>query len=216
MTNFEKKLYWELKNEEHIIQDQWIDFRRNEYKLPDGQTISPVYNYSKHSFSLVVATDKDGKYICVRQYRHGIDEITTEFPAGGIEYAKEGEVADASPQAKESFIGKEPITKENIIATEEEAFEAAKRELREETGYTSDNWTHLLTIPANATISNSNVHIYCATDCTLSAPQELDATEFLNVVTLSETELLSAINGGDFKQALHVLAYYLFKDKFRK
>ncbi|WP_026666686.1 NUDIX hydrolase [Butyrivibrio sp. AE2005] len=202
MTIFEKKLYWELKNEEHIIQDQWIDFRRNEYKLPDGQTISPVYNYSKHSFSLVVATDKDGKYICVRQYRHGIDEITTEFPAGGIEY---------DPH----HIGSS-ITKENIIASEDDAFEAAKRELREETGYTSDNWTHLLTIPANATISNSNVHIYCATDCTLSASQELDATEFLNVVTLSETELLSAINGGDFKQALHVLAYYLFKDKVMK
>lgn len=202
MTNFEKKLYWELINEEHIIQDAWIDFRRNEYKLPDGQTITPVYNYSKHSFSLVVATDRSGNFICVRQYRHGIDEITTEFPAGGIEYAKEEDAAS------------EPcITKENIIASEDEAFEAAKRELREETGYTSDNWTHLLTIPANATISNSNVHIYCATNCTLSASQELDDTEFLNVVLLNETELLSAINGGDFKQALHVLAYYLFKDK---
>lgn len=202
MTNFEKKLYWELINEEHIIQDAWIDFRRNEYKLPDGQTITPVYNYSKHSFSLVVATDRSGNFICVRQYRHGIDEITTEFPAGGIEYAKKEDAANAPC-----------ITKENIIATEDEAFEAAKRELREETGYTSDNWTHLLTIPANATISNSNVHIYCATDCTLSASQELDETEFLNVVLLNETELLSAINGGDFKQALHVLAYYLFKDK---
>ena len=122
----------------------------------------------------------------------------------------------SKPPIQQDNNNKEPITKENIIASEDEAFEAAKRELREETGYTSDNWTHLLTIPANATISNSNVHIYCATDCTLSASQELDATEFLNVVTLSETELLSAINGGDFKQALHVLAYYLFKDKVMK
>ena len=63
MTNFGKKLNWELLNEEHVVQDQWIDFRRNKYKLPDGQTISPVYNYSKHSFSLVVATDTNGNFI---------------------------------------------------------------------------------------------------------------------------------------------------------
>jgi ADP-ribose pyrophosphatase len=218
MTNFGKKLNWELLNEEHVVQDQWIDFRRNTYKLPDGQTISPVYNYSKHSFSLVVATDTDGNFICVRQYRHGINDIATEFPAGGIEYDKKEESnlsSDCTEQESDNSC-KTCITKDNIIASEDEAFEAAKRELREETGYTSDNWTHLLTIPANATISNSNVHIYCATDCVKTATQELDATEFLNVVKLSETELLSSIFGGDFKQALHVLAYYLFKDKCKK
>ena len=200
MTNFEKKLYWELINEEHIIQDAWIDFRRNEYKLPDGQTIKPVYNYSKHSFSLVVATDRSGNFICVRQYRHGIDEITTEFPAGGIEYAKEEDAAS------------EPcITKENIIASEDEAFEAAKRELREETGYTSDNWTHLLTIHANATISNSNVHIYSATACTLSASQELDDTEFLNLSKITSSEIDKMIMKGNFQQPIHIMAYLLSK-----
>jgi len=199
MTNFEKKLNWELSNEEHIVQDKWIDFRKNEYKLPDGQKISPVYNYSKHSFSLVVATDKNGNFICVRQYRHGIDAITTEFPAGGIEYSSKSDIPYITPQ--------------NIIASEDEAFEAAKRELCEETGYTSDNWKHLLTIPANATISNSNVHIYQATDCILTSSQNLDDTEFLNVITLSEKELISEIYSGDFKQALHVLAYYLFKNE---
>ena len=78
-------LVWKLKKEEHVVQDEWIDFRRNDYELPNGEVIGPVYNYSKHSFSLIVATDENGDFICVRQYRHGIDEVTSEFPAGAIE-----------------------------------------------------------------------------------------------------------------------------------
>ncbi len=192
-------LTWKLINEEHVVQDEWIDFRRNEYKLPNDSVIGPVYNYSKHSFSLIVAIDEKGQYICVKQYRHGIDEITTEFPAGAIEYKEKSDVPY--------------ITSKNIIATEDDAFEAAKRELKEETGYISDNWAHLLTIPANATLSNSNVHIYCATACKKICGQDLDDTEFLNIETLTEKELLERIYGGDFKQSLHVLAYYLYKNK---
>ncbi|MCR5558030.1 MAG: NUDIX hydrolase [Butyrivibrio sp.] len=195
--NKNDNLSWEAVKVEHVIQDQWIDFRKVDYKLPNGEIIGPVYNYSKHSFSLVVATDKEGRFVCVRQYRHGIDEITTEFPAGAIEYREKSDVPY--------------ITSENIIATEDEAFEAAKRELVEETGYTSCDWTHLMTIPASATLSNSRVHIYCAKNCVRVGEQELDDTEFLYVKLLTEEELLKRINGGDFKQSLHVLAYYLYK-----
>lgn len=199
MTAKDDNLRWKLKKEEHVIQDEWIDFRKNTYELPNGDEIGPVYNFSKHSFSLIVAKDDNGKFICVRQYRHGIDDIATEFPAGGIEYKEKSDVPY--------------ITRDNIIATEEDAFAAAKRELIEETGYVSDNWTHLMTIPSNATISNSNVHIYSATGCKYVAAQELDESEFLSVELLDEEELVRHINGGDFKQALHVLAYYLFKQK---
>ena len=192
-------LTWKMVGCQHVMQDAWIDFRKCDYELPDGEIIGPVYNYSKHSFCIVVATDKDGKFICVRQYRHGIDEITTEFPAGGIEYKDKSDVPY--------------ITYDNIIASEEDAFAAAKRELVEETGYISDEWTHLMTIPANATLSNSRVHIYAALNCHKVKEQELDETEFLYVKLLSESELLERINGGDFKQSNHVLAYYLYKDK---
>ncbi len=192
-------LTWKMAGCQHVIQDEWIDFRKCDYELPDGEVIGPVYNYSKHSFCVIVALDKDGKFICVRQYRHGIDEVTTEFPAGGIEYKEKSDVPY--------------ITFDNIVASEEDAFAAAKRELVEETGYISDNWTHLLTIPANATLSNSNVHIYAATDCHKVTEQDLDDTEFLYVKLLDEEELLKRIYGGDFKQSNHVLAYYLFKDQ---
>ena len=198
MPNKNDNLEWKEVKVDHVCQDAWIDFRRCDYELPNGEVIGPVYNYSKHSFSIVVATDENGDFICVRQYRHGIDEITTEFPAGGIEYKEKSSVPY--------------ITYDNIIATEDEAFEAAKRELQEETGYVSDDWKHLMTVPANATLSNSRVHIYSARNCRKVSDQELDETEFLYVKNLPEQDLLNRIYGGDFKQSLHILAYYLFKE----
>ena len=197
-----EELRWELVEEKHIIQDAWIDFRANIYRLPNGVEFGPVYNFSKHSFSIVVAVDTQGRYICVRQYRHGIDKITTEFPAGGIEFQKNSDVPY--------------ITAENTIASEEDALEAAKRELLEETGYTSDNFVHLYTTPANATLASNNVHIYAALDCVKKTGQHLDETEFLNVELLTEDELKERIFGGNFLQSQHVLAWYLYKDIVRK
>ena len=191
-------LRWELIKETHLVQDAWIDFRTNIYRLPNGAEIWPVYNYSKHSFVIIVAPDTQGRFICVRQYRHGIDEITTEFPAGGIEYRQKSDVPY--------------ITAQNTIASEEDALHAAKRELEEETGYVSDNFIHLLTIPANATLASNNVHIYAATGCEKKTSQHLDDTEFLGVLLLSEEELKEHIFGGDFKQAHHVLAWYMYRD----
>lgn len=191
-------LGWELVKEEHVIQDEWIDFRRNIYRLPNNAEIGPVYNYSKHSFVVIVAKDKEGRYICVKQYRHGIDKITTEFPAGGIEYKEKSDVPY--------------ITKENTIATEEEALAAANRELQEETGYVAGNMRHLLTIPANATLATNNFHIYLATDCEKKSSQHLDDTEFLNVLLLTEDELRQRIYGGDFVQSHHILSWYVAKD----
>ena len=191
-------LKWELVKEEHVIQDPWIDFRKNIYKLPNNAEIGPVYNYSKHSFVVIVAIDKEGRYICVKQYRHGIEKVTTEFPAGGIEYLEKSDVPY--------------ITKENTIATEEDALAAAKRELLEETGYVSDNFRHLITIPANATLASNYVHIYLACGCEKKSAQHLDDTEFLNVLLLSEDEIQKRIFGGDFLQSHHILAWYMAKD----
>ena len=130
-------LAWEELRTEHIIQDQWIDFRKSVYRYPDGRVFEPFYSYSRRDYAVIVASDTEGRYLCVRQFRHGIREVTTEFPAGGIE-RKDGKEYGAS---------------QDLSA--EDALEAAKRELLEETGYESDEWRHLLTIPSNATVSDN-------------------------------------------------------------
>ena len=88
------------------------------------------------------------------------------------------------------------------------ALAAARRELKEETGYESDDWEHLLTIPSNATLADNYAYIYLARGCRRTEGQELDETEFLNVRLYSSGEIEEMIRSGRFQQAVHVMAWY--------
>lgn len=187
-----ENLVWEEIRTEHIVQDEWIDFRRSAYRFPDGSVFEPFYSYSRRDYVVIVASDEDGNYLCVRQFRQGIKEVTTEFPAGGIERTDGREYgAERGPSASEN------------------ALEAAKRELLEETGYVSDNWSSLLVVPSNATISDNYAHIFVAENCRKSRGQNLDETEFLNVGKHSAAEIEAMIGQGEFQQAVHIMAWLL-------
>ena len=186
-----ENLIWEEISTEHIIQDEWIDFRRSAYRFPDGNVFEPFYSYSRRDYVVIVASDEDGKYLCVRQFRQGIKEVTTEFPAGGIERT----------DGREYGSGNSPSA--------EDALEAAKRELLEETGYVSDEWRYLLTVPSNATISDNYAHVFAAGNCRKSGEQHLDETEFLHVRKYSADEIEEMIFNGNFQQAVHIMAWLL-------
>ncbi len=188
-------LAWEEISTEHIVQDEWIDFRRSSYRFPDGSIFEPYYSYSRRNYVVIVASDTEGRFLCVRQFRQGIQEVTTEFPAGGIERKD----------------GKEYGPPEEMSA--EDALTAARRELREETGYESDEWEHLLTVPSNATIADNYAFIYRATNCRKVSEQELDETEFLNVTGYSPDEIEELISTGRFQQAIHITAWLLAQRK---
>lgn len=192
----EENLIWEEVSTEHIVQDEWIDFRRSAYRFPDGSIFEPYYSYSRRDYVVIVASDEDGSYLCVRQFRQGIKEVTTEFPAGGIERT-DGREYRAGAGASAS----------------EDALEAAKRELLEETGYVSDNWKQLLTVPSNATIADNYAFIFMAENCRRSGEQSLDETEFLNVRKYSVDEIEGLISKGGFQQAVHVMAWLLARRK---
>ena len=189
----DKDLVWEEIETEHIVQDEWIDFRKSTYKYPDGRVFAPYYSYSRRDYTVIVASDEDGKYLCVRQFRQGIKEVTTEFPAGGIERTD----------------GKEYGSKDAAEA----ALDCAKRELREETGYESSDWTHLITVPSNATISDNYAYVFTARNCMKAGEQDLDDTEYLNVKKLSADEIEELIHAGKFQQSVHVMAWLLAKEK---
>ena len=191
--SMEKKddLAWEEVSTEHIIKDEWIDFRKQAFRFPDGKIFEPYYTYSRKNYVVIVAFDEDGKILLVKQFRQGLMKVTIEFPAGGIE-RKDGK----------EYGGEDGNSSE-------EALQAAKRELLEETGYESDEWKHLFTVPSNATMADNYAHIFVAKNCRKVAGQSLDEMEFLNVEKVSADELEDLIAKGEFPQAVHIMAWLM-------
>ncbi len=176
MENHEN-LKWVKTKEKHLVRNQWIDFRESEWRFPDGVELGPFYTFTRKDYVVVVARCEDGRFLTVYQFRQGIEQVTCEFPAGGIE---EGETP----------------------------FEAAVRELREETGYVSDEWRAVARIPSNATIADNYAHIFYAGNCRKTGEQSLDPLEFMDVVLMDREQLQDLIRKDAFHQAIHVMAYY--------
>lgn len=193
MQEKQEKLAWRPVKVEHLVQDEWMDFRRVAYEFPDGTVFSPYYNYSRRHYCVVVATLPDGEYLCVRQYRHGIRKVTVEFVAGGIEGEISGE-------------GRERPSLEEALA-------AAKRELSEETGYVSEEWEHLITIPSNPTLADNYAYVFRARNCVKQGEKHLDETEFLDYETHTGEEIREMIREEAFPQAIHVMAFLLGGDR---
>ncbi len=209
-------LAWEEVSTEHIVQDEWIDFRRSSYRFPDGSIHGPFYSYIRKDYVVIVASDEEGRYICVRQFRQGIGEVTTEFPAGGIERrdgreydSRRGRPAQPAEEAGHDGQDESRTAEDDGSRTAEDALSAAKRELLEETGYEAEEWIPLLTIPSSATIAGNYAYLFEAKNCRRVAGQSLDETEYLQVEKYTAGEIENMIRDGKFQQAVHVAAWLL-------
>ena len=131
--------------------------------------------------SAVVPVLPDGRILMVHQYRYAIDRNTIEIPAGG----RNGE---------------------------DEPFEiAAKRELEEETGYTTDEeLSHLITIATAIAYCNEIIEVYVAKNLR-KTEQHLDPDEFIDVKPYKIEELIDLIYEGriqDSKTIASIMSYF--------
>jgi len=116
--------------------------------------------------SAIVPVDEAGNVTLVRQYRAPIADILLEIPAGKLDFKGE------------------------------DRLEAAKRELREETGLTAEKWTHLTDIVTAPGFCDEVISVYLAEGLSVG-DDEPDEDEFLNVVKLPLKELLNMAMRGE-------------------
>lgn len=113
----------------------------------------------------VVPVTDDGRIIVERQYRYPIDQVITEIPAGKLD------------------------------SKQEDRLEAAKRELREETGITADEWTDMGIYYPAAAYSDEKITMFMARGLH-SGERDLDPGEFINVYEVPVEELLEEVMSG--------------------
>lgn len=163
---------WKVLHSEYLARRPWFTVRHESLALPDGRTIPDYYVFEYPEWVNITAIDREGRFVMIDQYRHGLGETSYEIPAGVVE------PSDASP------------------------LEAARRELREETGYGGGEWRLLTCICANPATQNNLTHCYLATDVEPLGPQQLDATEDIRVHRFTRDEVRELLRTDRIRQAL--------------
>ena len=84
-----------------------------------------------------------------------------------------------------------------MVEPGEEPMETARRELLEETGYTSDNWTYLgPTLESTSKLTNT-MHLFLATNAVPTASQHLDPNEHVEVIKVSLGDAVEMVMSGE-------------------
>jgi 8-oxo-dGTP pyrophosphatase MutT (NUDIX family) len=84
--------------------------------------------------------------------------------------------------------------------------QAAMRELKEETGYVSDNWRYLGWFQANPAFMNNICHSWLAQDAIRKYPPQPDEGEEISIAELSLDEIRKEIEQGNMRNSLSLVA----------
>lgn len=125
--------------------------------------------------SAVLPVDDQGNVYLVRQFRAPIDRVLLEIPAGKLD------------------------------VPDEDRLEAAKRELREETGFTAESWTHLTDTFTTPGFSSERISLYLARDLK-PGPGSPDEDEFLNLIRMPFRDALDMVMRGELPDAKSQIA----------
>src|SRR5579875_1564587 len=124
----------------------------------------------------VIAFTSTGHVILVRQYRHGLDDITLEIPSGVVEP------------------GETPL-------------HAAQRELEEETGYRSAQWSELGSVHPNPAYQRNRCYSFLALACVQDSVPQLDSGEDIALYLATLSEVSAMLRDGRIDHALVVAAF---------
>lgn len=173
-----KKVKGEFICEEILYSGDFLQIIRETYRLPNGNIVSKEKNI------------KNG----------GKDSVTIIAITQENEY-----IITFQNRIKDKIIAEFPA---GYIENNETPIEAAKRELKEETGYVSDNLFIIDDAYTTPRTDNSKTYIIIANNCIKIDKKSENGTELVEYGLFSEKELEYLINNNIMNGAMNKLAYY--------
>ena len=174
---------WHTTATHRVHSDRWINLRADTCQTPGGTEIAPYYVLTYPDWVHVVALTSAGDVVLVEQYRHGAGVVCLELPGGVVD------AADLDPVA------------------------AARRELREETGFAGADWQHVSSLYANPAIQTNRIHTVLARGCTrVGDPTLEDGEEGMAVSVRPVAEIRAGLRSGLLGQSMQVAALLLALD----
>ncbi|MHA6248833.1 NUDIX hydrolase [Pontibacter sp. CAU 1760] len=161
---------WKVLKSEMVVNEKWYKLRRDHVALPNGLEMDDYYVSVRPDVVLTFPVTEDNHVLFVRQYKHAANDIFVELPGGVVD---EHEI---------------------------EPTEAAKREMLEETGYTSDEVEMLLEVTDNPTKDTNKIYFFLARNVRRVAEQDLDDSEAIEVLKVPLHEVAGMVMSGQ----LHV------------
>jgi len=168
---------WKPVRSECIQHFRVFDLLRETYISPRTGHQYPFYVLQTWDWANIIPITPDKNVVMIRQFRAGIRSITLEIPGGLVD------PEDGSP------------------------LDAAKRELREETGYDSDEIIPLGVVHPNPAIMNNLCYTFLATNVRLTGEQELDMGEDIVVQLVPLEKVPELIRGGEITHGLVLNAF---------
>ena len=120
--------------------------------------------------------------IFVSQYRHGVEKVLLELPAGSFD------------------------------TTTEQPEIAADRELAEETGYQATSLIKLATLYDNPVKDTNSIHLFLAKDVCYANLRDLDITEDIDVILVPIKQIKAKIITGEICVSGTITALFLGLD----
>jgi len=157
-----------------IYSGRVIDLGLEQVSLPNGRHVQ--LEIVRHSGGAVIAAIDDAHQVCLlRQYRHAArQQVIWELPAGCID------PTDSSPLF------------------------TAKRELREETGFTASNWQELGSIFTSPGFCTEELHLFLARGLTENRAEH-EPDELIEVHWLPLAEALAMAQDGLIQDAKTII-----------
>ena len=84
-VNEDEKMKWETLSSEYLFRRPWPTARRDVVRLPNGTVYDEYYVLEYPMWINVIAITPEGKFVMVKQYRHGLGIVATELCAGVAE-----------------------------------------------------------------------------------------------------------------------------------